>query len=95
MYEYETFESLRLMDYVEAWFDNHPEPENIEFIDVTENCRIFYAENCHDIWMINLSFENMRAAAVMSSTLQNMSKALGITQILVGKRLFLFEDRRF
>lgn len=91
----ENFESLRAMDYVEAWFDNHPDPGSIEFTDVNENCRIFYAVNYHDIWLINLSFNNGRAAAVMSGILKPISYALGITQILIGKRLFLFEDRRF
>lgn len=85
----------RLMNYVEAWFDNHPEPENIVYDDITEEIRIFYADGCHDIWLINISLNNARAAAVLSSKLKTLSFALGIEQILIGNRLFLFEDQRF
>lgn len=92
------FETVRLMDYVEAWFDYHPEPENIEFIELELNtCKvtIFWANLIHDTFMIKLEFQNSRRATVMSQRLAPVSHGLGLTQILVGKKLFLFTDRRF
>ncbi len=92
----ETFaDGIRLMDYVESWFDNHPEPWNIEFTQVNENIKIFYADLCYDIWMVQIEFNNARAAAVSSQMLKEMSNKMGITQILIGKELFLFTDTRF
>jgi len=86
------------MDYVEAWFDYHPEPENIEFLEFELNDRkfvIYWADRVMDSFMIKIICKNARQATVLSQRLKPISHGLLLTQILVGKRLFLFTDRRF
>ena len=92
------FETIRLMDYVEAWFDYHPEPENIEFLELDLNGRkvtIYWANHVHDTFMLKITCKNARQATVLSRRLQPISHGLALTQILIGNKLFLFTDRRF
>ena len=94
-----SFESnIRLMDYVEAWFDNHPEPENIdmhqfEFEDL--QIQIFFADMVYNTWMIKITCNNARRAAHYSQQFHETTRSMGITQILIGNKLFLFQDQRF
>lgn len=92
------FETIRLMDYVEAWFDYHPEPENIEFLEFELNERkisIYWANRVQDTFMIKIICKNATQATVLSRRLKPISHGLLLTQILVGNKLFLFTDRRF
>jgi len=86
------------MDYVEAWFDYHPEPENIELLQFeTERKKIiiYWADNVQDTIMIKIISKNARASEVLSRKLKPISHGLFLTQILIGKELFLFTDTRF
>ncbi len=97
MYEYETFESLRLMDYVEAWFDNHPEPENIEMFEFDNEVKttFYLADQVYNCFMIKIECENARRATWLSRHYKYLSEKMGVTQILINKQLFLFTDLRF
>jgi len=91
------FETIRLMDYVEAWFDYHPEPENIDFVEIELNnvkIVIYWADLVQDNFMIKIICNNARQATVLSQRLGPISSGLFLTQILIGKKLFLFTDRR-
>jgi len=91
------FETIRLMDYVEAWFDYHPEPENIDFVEIELNGTkivIYWADLVQDNFMIKIICNNARQATVLSQRLGPISSGLFLTQILIGKKLFLFTDRR-
>lgn len=92
------FETIRLMDYVEAWFDYHPEPENIERLTFDLNDRkviVFWANRVQDTFMINIICKNARQATVLSRRLKPISHGLLLTQILINNKLFIFTDRRF
>lgn len=95
----ENFESnIRLMDYVEAWFDNHPEPENIDThkFDLGElEVDIFFADQVFNNWMIKITCNNARRAFYYSQLFYKTTSQMDITQILIGKKLFLFQDQRF
>lgn len=92
------FETIRLMDYVEAWFDYHPEPENIELQELELNGRkiiIYWANHVPDTFMIKIICRNARQSEVLSRRLEPISRGLYLTQILINNKLFLFTDRRF
>jgi hypothetical protein len=95
----ETFESnVRLMDYIEAWFDNHPEPWNIDMhqFELGDlNVEIFFADLVYNTWMIKITCENARRAFYYSQLFYKTTSQMDITQILINKRLFLFQDNRF
>lgn len=92
------FETVRLMDYVEAWFDYHPEPENIERSTFELNGRkiiIYWANHVQDTIMIQIICKNATMATKLSERFKPISQGLFLTQILIGKKLFLFTDSRF
>ncbi len=98
MFEQEEFEEERLLDYVEAWFDNHPEPWNIdmhlfEFGD--DKVHIFFADMIYNTWLIKIRCSNARRAFFLSKLFYKTTCQMGITQILKNKELFLFTDTRF
>ena len=92
--------SNRLMDYVEAWFDYHPEPWNIEmFIKEfgagdSAVITVFAADQVFDTFMIKLTYPTAKKAVEASGYLEDVSKIMGLTKILVNRNLFLFTDRR-
>ena len=86
------------MNYVEAWFDEHPDPGAIESdIFMLGKCEleIFSARDIFDTWMIKITFENAHQANHWSRKLRPVSDRMGVTQILIYKKLFLFQDLRF
>lgn len=100
--DYETdqmrFENIRKMDYVEAWFDNHPEPENIDihtFSLGNYKIEIYFAELVYNNFMIKITCNNARAAETLSKMLYQTTAQMGIEQILIFRKLFLFQDQRF
>lgn len=94
-------ESARKMDYVEDWFDQHPEPWNIDchWFTVDEKgikeIHVYFADMIYNCWMIKISCNNARKAVYLSKLLYKTTCQMGITQILINKKLFLFTDLRF
>ena len=90
-----------LMNYVEAWFDNHPEPENLELFEFPEHpgnnplITIFAADQVLDTFMIKLTFATATKAVQASEFLSELTTIMGLTHILINRNLFLFTDRRF
>lgn len=87
--------------YVESWFDHHPEPENIDVhtFEINEsqvkNIKVYFADLILDTWLIKITCNNMRRSMMLSKTVRQTTDMMNITQILRGKELFLFTDRRF
>jgi len=99
-WEYSFFENESPQAYVEAWFDNHPEPYNIDMhsfagLSDTEEFEIFFADQVFNTWMIKITCENARRAAYLSKLFYKTTCQMDITQVLIGKKLFLFQDHRF
>ncbi len=92
-----------LMNYVEAWFDNHPEPENLELFEFPESVSgkdaplitVFAADQIMDTFMIKLTFASATKAARASQFLSELTTIMGLTHILINRNLFLFTDKRF
>ena len=94
---YQNFEYNK-MEYVEAWFDNHPEPWNIDchlFSLGKTEIEIFFADQVFDTWMIKITCSNARRAVYYSKLLYKTTCQMDITQIQINKKLFLFKDLRF
>ncbi len=92
------FETINPMIYVESWFDNHPEPWNIDmhlFNFGNEEIYIYFADMVHNNFMIKISCNNARRASFLSKLFYKTTSQMGITQILKNKELFLFTDTRF
>lgn len=97
-WQYSFFEADDPQAYVEAWFDNHPEPYNIdchEFNLGNTKIEVFFADQVFDTWMIKLSCNNARRALYLSKLFYKTTSQMDITQILIFKTLFLFKDLRF
>jgi hypothetical protein len=97
-WEFSFFETESPQAYVEAWFDNHPEPWNIDgktyhFGD--HEIEVFFADQVFNCWMIKITCNNSRRATYLSQLFYKMTCQMDITQILIGKKLFLFQDLRF
>lgn len=86
--------------YVEAWFDNHPEPWNIDChaFDINsssiENIEVYFADMVYNTWLIKINCNNMRRSLTLSKLLYKTTSQMDITQILIEKKLFLFQDLR-
>jgi hypothetical protein len=94
-WEYSFFEEDSKQGYIEAWFDNHPEPGNIDchLFNLGElEVEIFFADCIFDIWMIKITCTNARRALYYSKLFYKTTCQMDITQILIGKKLFLFKD---
>lgn len=97
----ENFENqIRLMDYIEAWFDHHPEPENIDchnFDGVWKDHKveIYFADLVYNTWLIKITCNSARRAVFLSKLFYKTTSQMDITQILINKNLFLFQDQRF
>jgi hypothetical protein len=89
------------MDYVEAWFDNHPEPENIDchsfsFIEIKDTkVDIFFADQIHNTFMIKITSKTAKRSLYLSKLLYKTTCQMGIDQILINNKLFLLTDLRF
>ncbi len=86
------------MNYVEAWFDNHPEPENIDMHIFTIDGRsieVFFADMIYNTWMVKITCESATEALFLSNVLYKTTCQMNIEQILNNKKLFLFTDTRF
>ncbi len=99
-WEYSFFEEDSKQAYIEAWFDNHPEPWNIDMHSFDEiwkdhDVEVFFADQVYDCWMIKITTRNCRRATWLSKLLHKTTSQMDITQILIGKKLFLFKDLRF
>ncbi len=86
------------MEYVYAWFDNHPEPWNIDAhlfeIDGTK-IKVYFADLIHNTWLVKITCKTAAAALMMKKLLYKTTSQMGIVQILKYKELFLFTDQRF
>ena len=88
------------MEYVHAWFDEHPQPADIirnEYHLEAENINIevFQARDVFDTFLIKLTFHTARKAMMVSKNINPLMDDMGITQILINDKLFLFQDQRF
>ncbi len=91
---------IRKLNYVESWFDNHPEPWNIDmhiyqFDNNKIEVNVYFADQVFDTWMIKISCNTARRASEISKLFYKTTCQMNITQILNNKDLFLFTDRRF
>lgn len=88
----------RGIQYVEAWFDNHPEPHNIDMhlFEINENrIEVFFADMIHDTWLVKITCKTATSAVTLSKVLYKTTCQMGIDLILKNNKLFLFTDRRF
>ncbi len=86
------------MNYVEAWFDYHPEPFNIEpheFLWGETLITIFAAEMVHDNFMIKCEFSTATRALKIENKISKLIMIMGLSMIRINRNLFLFTDRRF
>ncbi len=86
------------MNYVEAWFDYHPEPFNIEpheFLFGEIVITIFAAEMIHDNFMLKAEFPTAAKALAWENQIARLIMIMGLTLIRINRNLFLFTDRRF
>jgi hypothetical protein len=97
---YSFYEEPSGQAYIEDWFDHHPEPWNIDChsFDVNykniKNVEVYFADQVFNTWLIKISCENARRAEFLSRLFYKTTCQMNITQILIGKKLFLFQDQR-
>jgi len=97
-WEYSFFETESPQAYIESWFDHHPEPWNIDchtFNLGDMEVEVFFADQVFNTWMIKITCSNARRALHYSKLFYKTTCQMDITQILIGKKLFLFQDQRF
>jgi hypothetical protein len=88
-------------EYIWDWFDNHPEPENIDchWFEINrsqiKDVKVYFADQVFDSWLVKITCKNARRAAFLSQLFYKTTCQMGITQILINKKLFLFTDHRF
>ncbi len=87
------------IEHVYAWFDHHPEPENIDCHSFSlsdhEDIEIFFANLVFETWLVKLTCRTARRAVFLSNLFYKTTSQMDITQILVNNKLFLFKDQRF
>jgi len=86
------------LDYVEAWFDNHPEPYNIDchqFEFGRSKVYVYFADLIFETWLIKMECHSAQRALYYSKLFYKTTSQMNITQILKNKTLFLFTDKRF
>lgn len=89
-------------NYVEDWFDKHPEPWNIdchwfndlEFLNI-QNIYVYFADMVHDTWLIKIVCENARRSLYLEKLLYKTTCQMGITLLRSNRELFLLKDLRF
>ncbi len=86
------------MNYVEAWFDNHPEPYNIdmhifEFDD--KIIEVYFADQVFNTWMVKITCKTAISALILAKLLYKTTCQMDIQQVLKNNKLFLFTDLRF
>lgn len=92
------FEHVNPVEYINAWFDYHPNPAEIErynFEFEKTSIEIFAARDIFDTWLIKITYHTARKAMMESKQIKPLSEMMGITQILINNKLFLFQDQRF
>lgn len=85
-------------EQIEAWFDNHPEPWNIDMSTFEENgklIQIFFCDTYHDNFLIKIKCNNAQLALTLSKKLYFTTSQMGIEQILINRELFLLRTRFF
>jgi len=97
-WQYSFYETGSPQLYVEAWFDNHPEPYNIDchsFRLGKVKIEVFFANQVFDTWLVKISCINAKQALHLSKLFGKTASQMDVTQILIYKELFLFKDLRF
>ncbi len=96
------FEEINALEYVHNWFDEHPEPYNIDChwfepieTEQIQSVHVYFADQIFNNFMIKITCKNARKAEWLSRLLYKTTCQMGITQILKYKELFLFTDTRF
>ncbi len=91
-----------LREYIEAWFDYHPEPENLELFEFPKTItgsettiNVFAADQVLDTYMIKICFPTMKKRIQASDYLSEIAEVMDVTLIGINRNLFLFTDRRF
>jgi DNA polymerase III delta prime subunit len=92
----------RLQEYIEAWFDYHPEPENLELFEFPETItgkettiNVFAADQILDNYMIKICFPTTNKRVQAQNYLLELAKIMSIEMVGLSRNLFLFTDRRF
>ncbi len=86
------------MNYVEAWFDNHPEPYNIDMhlFEIGDKIiEVYFADQVFNTWMIKITCKTATAAVKLHKLLYKTTCQMDIHQYLKNRKLFLFTDLRF
>ncbi len=86
------------MNYVEDWFDKHPEPYNIDMhlFEINGNTiEVFFADMIHDTWLVKITCKTAAAAVMLSNVLYKTASQMGIDMVQKNNKLFLFTDTRF
>ncbi len=85
-------------NHIEAWFDYHPEPWNIEPYEFLLNEKIitvFAADMVHDNFMIKCECATARDALQTENDVSQLAMIMGLDLVRINRNLFLFTDRRF
>lgn len=85
-------------NYIEAWFDYHPEPFNIEPFEFQFNeylITIYAAEMVHDNFMIKIECSTASNALDLEHKFTRIAMIMNLDIIRLNRNLFLFTDRRF
>ncbi len=85
-------------NYVEDWFDKHPEPYNIDchLFEINGNeIKVYFADMIHDTWLVKITCKTAASAVMLSKVLYKTTCQMGIDQVLKNRELFLFTDTRF
>lgn len=99
----ENLENYGLVDSnrskVEAWFDEHAMPEEInchwftESFTQVKDIKVYFCEHQFDDWMIKITCANAQKSLWLSKVLSKTTRQMGIEQILIFKELFLLRRR--
>ena len=93
-------DGIRLMDYVEAWFDFHPEPWNIDthwftFEKYNADVHVYFADQVFDTWLVKITCKSAEAALQLKKLLYKTTCQMDISLVLINNKLFLLKDQRF
>lgn len=89
-------------NYVEDWFDKHPEPWNLDchwfndlkFLNI-KDVYVYFADMVFDTYLIKIVCENARRSIFLEKLLFKTTSQMGITLLRKNAELFLLKDLRF
>lgn len=88
-----------MIEYVYAWFENHPNPEEIDCHSFSlfgdHKVEVYFADQVFDCWAVKITCKTARRAVYLSQLFYKTTCQMDIDQILIGNKLFFLKDQRF